>query len=221
MGRAYVFSLRCPSWCVPQLFKDNALLQLQNSLTSLPNSLPIVLCGDFNLPQHQLVPPRSSPSSTCAAATLMCDLRSQRVQLAADGSRNHKRIPHPRLVFTNIYSWWILWCESGWQPGTDHDAVFFSTNFQKHRPLLQKRWTYNFKKADFVSFRELLSKVPWDCCFLSDSINDCWISFMDLLLSVADQCVFRTMLRPKKRMHWLSSETPSLDSKEAKSVQVG
>ena len=44
-------------------------------------------------------------------------------------------------------------------PGTDHDAVLFSTNYQKHKPSLQKRWTYNFKKADFVSFRELLSNV--------------------------------------------------------------
>lgn len=34
----------------PPGFKDYALLQLQNSLTSLPSSLPIVLCGDFNLP---------------------------------------------------------------------------------------------------------------------------------------------------------------------------
>ena len=30
-------------------------------------------------------------------------------------------------------------------PGTDHNAV--STSYQKHKPLLQKRWTYNFRKA--------------------------------------------------------------------------
>ena len=34
----------------PPGFKTDTLLHLQNSLASLPNTLPLVLCGDFNLP---------------------------------------------------------------------------------------------------------------------------------------------------------------------------
>lgn len=59
-------------------------------------------------------------------------------------------------------------------PGTDHDAVLFATNFCKRRPLGHKRWSYNFKRADFTRYRELLSKVdPLVLLLLRDSINDC------------------------------------------------
>ena len=105
-------------------------------------------------------------------------------------------------------------------PRTDHDAVLFTTNFHKPRPLGQKQWTYNFKRADFSRYRELLSKVPWDCCFLRDSINDCWIKFRNVLLSVADQCIPKTTLCPKKRMHWLSGETLRMVLKKTTSIQI-
>ena len=85
-------------------------------------------------------------------------------------------------------------------PGSDHDAVYFSINLGRRRFLRQKRLVYNFKKANFDLFREMLSKVPWDCCFLSESINECWKNFKDVLSSVADQCIPKVTLKPKKRM---------------------
>ena len=105
-------------------------------------------------------------------------------------------------------------------PGTNHDAVIFTTNFHKPRPLGQKQWTYNFKWADFSRYRELLSKVPWDCCFLRDSINDCWIKFRNVLLSVADQCIPKTTLCPKKRMHWLSGQTLRMVLKKRRAYKL-
>ena len=197
----------------PPGFKDNALLQLQNSLTSLPSSLPIVLCGDFNLPNINWCHPGPFPSSNCAAATLMCDLVNEYnlQQMVLEPTRESHILD---LVFTNTAESLFDVSVVDNLPGTDHDAVVFATNYQKHKPSLQRRWTYNFKKADFVSFRELLSKVSWDCCFLSDSINDCWINFRDLLLSVADQCIPRAILRSKKSMHWLSRETLHLIRKK-------
>ncbi len=52
-----------------------------------------------------------------------------------------------------------------------------------------------------------MSKIPWNCCFLTESIEDCWIHFKDVLLLAADQCIPKVTLKPKKRMSWLSDET--------------
>ena len=51
-----------------------------------------------------------------------------------------------------------------------------------------KRKVYNFKKADFNQFRDLLAAIPWNCCF-GGSVDEDWLKFRDLLLSVADQCI--------------------------------
>ena len=53
-----------------------------------------------------------------------------------------------------------------------------------------------------------------------DSINDCWINFRDILLSVADQCIPTTILRPKKRMYWLSGETLHLIRKKQQAYKL-
>ena len=105
-------------------------------------------------------------------------------------------------------------------PGSDHDAVHFSTNLSRRKFITQKRWSYNFKKADFKSYNELLSKVPWDCCFLSGSVNDCWICFKDILFSIADQCIPKITLRPRKSTHWLSKETLRLVRKKRRAYKL-
>ena len=86
-------------------------------------------------------------------------------------------------------------------------AVQFSINLTKKKITRHRRLMYNFKRADFKAFRELLSKIPWNCCFLTESIEDCWIHFKDVLLLAADQCIPKVTLKLKKRMSWLSDET--------------
>ena len=66
------------------------------------------------------------------------------------------------------------------------------------------------QKADFKTLHELLNRVPWDSCFLSESIKDCWIHFKDILLSITDQCIPKIILRHRKNQHWLSTETLNL-----------
>lgn len=56
-------------------------------------------------------------------------------------------------------------------PGSDHESVQFSINLTKKKITRHRRLMYNFKRADFKAFRELLSKIPWNCCFLMHRIN--------------------------------------------------
>ena len=163
----------------------------------------------------------SSPSlsSACAAATLLCDIANDYSlqQMVSEPTRESNILD---LVFTNkVNSLYDVRVVDN-LPGTDHDAVLFAADLSKQRPLVQKRQMYNFKQADFNRYRELLNKVPWDCCFLRDSINDCWINFRNVLLSVADQCIPTTILRPKKRMYWLSGETLHLIRKKRRAYKL-
>jgi len=45
-------------------------------------------------------------------------------------------------------------------PGSDHDAIQFLARFVKSTLVMQNRPVYNFRKADFDRFRDLLSKIP-------------------------------------------------------------
>ena len=56
-------------------------------------------------------------------------------------------------------------------PGSDHDAIQFSVKSTKPTLVRHNRFTYDFKKADFDQFRDLLSEIPWDCCVLNDNIE--------------------------------------------------
>ena len=91
--------------------------------------------------------------------------------------------------------------------GSDHDAIQFIARFVKSTLVRQNRPVYNFRKADFDRFRDLLSKVLWNSCFLTDNVDDVWISFKDLLFTAADQCIPKVLLSRRKRVHWLSADT--------------
>ena len=179
------------------------LQQLQHSLSSISDSRSIVLCGDFNAPGIQW--DTVSPTYPSAVAKSLCDITLDHSlsQMVPEPTRINNLLD---LVLTNN-------CELIQDvnvvdgiPGGDHDAVDFTINCGK-RPVSQcRRLVYNFKKADWVLFKELLGKIPWDCCFLTDSVEDAWTQFKDLLFTVADQCIPKFHMG-RKAKGWLSNET--------------
>ena len=89
----------------------------------------------------------------------------------------------------------------------DHVAVQFLVEAGRRVALRSKRKVYNFRKVNFNRFRDLLAVIPWSSCFLGCRTDEAWVRFKDLLLSVADQCIPKVSLCPKKRMNWLSEES--------------
>ena len=55
--------------------------------------------------------------------------------------------------------------------GSDHHTV--QINITRSRPSFSQApvMCYHFKKANFDLFRDLLSKIPWNCCYLTDSVD--------------------------------------------------
>ena len=197
------------------------LTQLRSSIVSIHNSLPIILCGDFNLPSLNWSELGPSSSLESNQSTLFCDLINDFSldQLVLEPTRGNNVLDllltdHPEYIRKVEVTDGIS--------GSDHDSVQFSINLTKQRAHKRRRMTYNFKKANFDDFRQLLSKVPWNCCFLSESVNDCWENFKDILFTVADQCIPKSMLKPnlKKSKSWLSEESLSLIRKKRRAFKL-
>ena len=157
-----------------------SLTYLRDSLATTPNSTPIMLLGTLI---YHLLTGVVSPQYLLLTQEMLflCDIVNDfNLQQLVHKPTRHQNILD--LVLTNrvnvVHDVEVSAC----LPGSDHDAVHFTVNFHKPRTTNQKRWSYNFRKADFNTFNELLSRVPRDCCFMSESVNDCWICCKDILL---------------------------------------
>ena len=124
----------------------NTIHQLQSSLAALPGSLPVVLCGDFNLPNIDWSHFNPSPVAHSRENSLLCDPISDfnLQQMVMEPTRGANTLD---LLFTNrpdiLHEVKVV----DGLPGSDHDAVYFSINLGWRRFLRQKRLVYNFKKA--------------------------------------------------------------------------
>ena len=185
----------------------STLVQLSSSLKAIINtSTPIIISGDFNLPNIDWSETSPSPTTYSTKAHLLCELLDEfnLQQLVTEPTRNSNILD---LLITNREDLIQGSKVVDGIPGSDHESVQFGVNLTRKPLSRHKRRMYNFRKADFEAYRELLSKVPWNCCFLTDSIEDCWRCFKDVILSVADQCIPKITLKPRKRKFWLSDET--------------
>ena len=189
------------------------LTYLRNSLAITPRSSPIILVGDFNLPNIDWSGDDPIPSTYSENVTLVCNI---------DNDFNLQQLVHTHTRQQNILDLVMTGrvdCVNNVEvsaglPGSNHNAILFSTCLSKRKFFTQKHWSYNFKKADVSAYNALLSKAPWDCCFLSESVNDCWIHFKDIVFSIADQCIPKVTLCPREGKHWLSNNTLQLIRKK-------
>ena len=190
------------------------LAKLYDSLLSVPFSKPLVLCGDFNLPLINW-PIQSDFMPSSNEYGLFLDLIHERslLQLVEHPTRCENILDlilcnQPFLV-SNIEV-------SDSLPRCDHDAVFFQLNCCRSKLCSHGRLSYNFKKANFDLFRNLLDAIDWSEYFIGcdGNINKAWAMFKDVLFKTADQCIPKSIIRPKKGLYWLSRETLKLVHKK-------
>ena len=154
------------------------LSQLEISLAGIPSSQPVVLCGDFNSPGIDWS--KTSPSTASKEASLLCDLIQDYSlqQLVVEPTRENNILD---LILTNIPERITDVRVTCNLPGTDHLAVDFLLSFSRGHQASGRRWVYNFKKADFNRFRDLLSEIQWNSYLLGESIEEDWQRFKDVL----------------------------------------
>ena len=192
----------------PPVSSSEYLYNLQNSLARIPDSQTIILCGDFNVPDVDW--DLNVPTTSSSLAKLLCDItfNSSLFQLVTEATRNSNMLD---LVFVN-YSERVkdVTVVDG-IPGSDHDGICF--NISVDLPPIRRvphRRLFNFKKADFGLFRDVLSSIPWDCCFRDGDVEEACTKFKDLFFAVADQCIPSFTLKRKRTKSWLSDEVLTL-----------
>jgi len=188
-----------------------ALVHLNNSLMSLSTcNLPLVLCGDFNVPNIDWV--TVTPVSSTRPAELLCTIVADNslAQLVDCPTRECNILD---LVLAN-HDCVSLVNVTDNLPSTDHFAIEFSLSVNIPTQSRCRRTLYNYKKADFNLFREVLSHIPWDITRDSDDIEYSWSLWKDLFFSAVNQCVPTISWKRKKMKYWFSDTTVSLIHKK-------
>jgi len=150
---------------------------------------PIVLCGDFNVPNIDWS--IGFPTS-CSASTILCEMvrDNHLCQMVYCPTRQYNILD---LVFTNSPDIVTNVHTSDNLPLTDHDAVEFCLSVSIPSQLPCRRVLYNYKKADLSGLLETLSHVPWNTIEAADSIKSSWgllkICFSLLLILLFLSCI--------------------------------
>ena len=181
----------------------STLIELNTAISTIPGGLRLVLCGDFNVPDIDWS--MTTPKVQSFVNSTFCDIVSDNflTQLVHQPTRGDHILD---LIFTNHLN-----CVSSIEvvdnlPGTDHDAVEFVVsssvvNVQPDRVL------YNYTKADFSEYLEVLSRVPWDCIPFDSDVEYAWACWKDLFFSVVSATIPTVKWRQSKMKHWFSPET--------------
>ncbi len=154
---------------------------------------PIILCGDFNLPNI------SWENLTAPTESDLCFLNFTKncnfIQMVKSPTRGSKILD---LVFTNteptINDLQIL------PPiGTsDHNAISFKCNFPLNRPIA--RTFYNFTKSNFVFMNIFFANQPWIEIFNpAKSLNQWYEDFLRIIELAISQFVPTQITLPREK----------------------
>ena len=161
------------------------LQSLRDSLSTIADHPCMILCGDFNVPHIDR--DTTTPSVASQNASVLCNIvldsyLSQMVDRATCGNNVLDVILTSRPDLVTYVSL------SDNLAGCDHEAIKFEIAAIPVNKRSRFRRLYNFKKADFNEFVNVLDSTPWDHVDYGD-VNKAWCMWKDLFLSAADQVI--------------------------------
>ncbi|XP_028407530.1 uncharacterized protein LOC114530144 [Dendronephthya gigantea] len=73
-----------------------------------------------------------------------------------------------------------------------------------------QKFKYFYKNANWVQLRETLSRIPWNCALLDNSIDNNWDAWTDLLFTAIDDHIPKRRVRHVKSSPWITKELLTL-----------
>lgn len=188
----------------PPSMSTTDLQELNSSLSMITDKYPILICGDFNVLNidWSLI----SPTCSSPVNTFICSLVNDNffTQLVHHPTRQEHILD---LVLTNCPKLFHSVKPIENLPDTDHEAVEFYVLVSSLRESNTNRTLYNYTKANFANFQDVLSHVPWDhVCFDTD-IESAWTCWKDLFFSVVNSEIPTVKWKRHKKKHWFLSDT--------------
>ena len=190
-------------YCPPGLSLES-ISYLNNSLLSIAAYRhSIVLCGDFNVPNIEWASVSQTLDTSPADHWCSTVLDNSLFQHADCPTRDNNILDlvlssgdcvSSVNVFDNL-------------PSTDHSAVKFHLSDSIPVQHSTQRFLYNYKKANFSTFREVLFHVPWSCVTDCNDIDYTWTLWKDLFFSTVEKCKPQIHWKRRKMKHWFNSIT--------------
>ncbi|PKU40120.1 adaptin ear-binding coat-associated protein 1 [Limosa lapponica baueri] len=170
------------------------------------SQLPVlVLVGDFNLPD--ICWKYNTAESRQARRFLGCTEDNFLTQLVGEPARGGALLD---LLLTNRDGLVGDVLVGGHLGLSDHEMVKFSI-IREVRKGVSKTSTLDFQRADFILFRSLVGKVPWEAALKVKGVQEGRVFFKEEVLKAQAQAipVHCKVSHPGKRPTWLNKEIGS------------
>ena len=194
---------------------DSSVDSLQQLMTSISfatsSSLPLILCGDFNVPEIDwslTVPSMSSPAAIVLHNFIQDHSLSQLVCYPTHGDHILD------LLLTNEPDFVSSISVGASLHGCEHDAVYFTmlTTLPPQTP--RNRLLLKYKDVNLDYLNEVFSHVPWDVIDFDADIDQCWLQCKDLFLAAIYQVIPSVKWSKQKLKDWFSHPTIELIHKK-------
>ena len=190
------------------------LEELRTSLLcAVKYNVPVILCGDFNLPNIDWT--TVSPSPCTPDASMFCEIISDSFlsQLVSFNTRKDHILDlvltkHPDRVS------FISPCDS--LPDTDHNAISFSVSAVLSSSSNNTRFLYNYSDIDLTHFNSVFFRILWNVIDHDSDIELSWSMWKDLFLCAIDSTIPKVKWKSRKLKHWFSPSTINLIHKKSK-----
>ena len=202
----------------PPLSSVSYLEELHTSLLcAVKYNVPVILCGDFNLPNIDWT--TVSPSPCTPDASMFCEIISDCFlsQLVSFNTRKDHILDLVLTTHPDHVSF-ISPCDS--LPDTDHNAISFSVSAVLSSSSNNTWFLYNYSDIDLTHFNSVFFRIPWNVIDHDGDIELSWSMWKDLFLCAIDSTIPKVKWKSRKLKHWFSPSTINLIHKKASYIKL-
>ena len=89
---------------------------------------------------------------------------------------------------------------------SDHNIVNFNLAGKLSRPYQAPKLVYDYKNANWESFRNDLSSTPWDSILNENNVDDVWNDWKGLFMRAVQNNISSKKIKPRRNVPWITSE---------------
>ena len=90
--------------------------------------------------------------------------------------------------------------------GTDHKHTSFQIDLQIKKLPKVKRTIYNLRNANWMGLNEMLTRAPWDLCFVISDVEQSLSNWYDMFMSIVNDNVPKLTINNANVPHgWIQS----------------
>ena len=73
---------------------------------------------------------------------------------------------------------------------------------------------FDFRSANWSDLKNDFTKIPWNCAFLEERIDNVWEAWKTFLFQVVEKNIPTKLIRPKRNVLWFNAKLKKLIHKK-------